>query len=273
MLADRYEGKRLNSPNDLVYRSDGTLYFTDPPFGLPKFFDDPRKELPYSGVFSLRDGKLQLIATDLKGPNGIAFSPRREVSLRDQLGREEEGHHAVRVAAGWHAGERQSVLRHDVSAPGEDALDGMKVDQQGNLYVSGPGGLWIISAEGKHLGTIIAPKHPHNMAWGDDGWQDAISLRAEWAVQDSTEYPRRSTMTARRCATLLVQNPRRRDRAGPWRRSRSRSPERGPINAPRVWANQFGRRHCAQFPTTIACSFLGLFFGLTCFQFGRGGAI
>ncbi len=75
MLADNYQGKRLNSPNDLVYRSDGTLYFTDPPFGLPKFFDDPRKELPYSGVFSTRKGKLQLVSTDLLGPNGIAFSP------------------------------------------------------------------------------------------------------------------------------------------------------------------------------------------------------
>src|SRR5712664_3145769 len=75
VLADKYQGKRLNSPNDLVYRSDGTLYFTDPPFGLPKFYDDPRKELPYSGVFSIYKGKLQLISTDLKGPNGIAFSP------------------------------------------------------------------------------------------------------------------------------------------------------------------------------------------------------
>ena len=75
VLADRYQGKRLNSPNDLVYRSDGALFFTDPPFGLPKFFDDPRKELPYSGVFSIVKGKLQLATTDLQGPNGIAFSP------------------------------------------------------------------------------------------------------------------------------------------------------------------------------------------------------
>src|SRR6185369_11644700 len=75
VLADRYEGKRLNSPNDLVYRSDGTLYFTDPPFGLPKFFDDVRKELPFSGVYSLKDGKLQLVSKGLTGPNGIAFSP------------------------------------------------------------------------------------------------------------------------------------------------------------------------------------------------------
>ncbi|MFL6598723.1 MAG: SMP-30/gluconolactonase/LRE family protein, partial [Chthoniobacterales bacterium] len=69
------EGKRLNSPNDLVYRSDGTLYFTDPPFGLPKFFDDPRKELPFSGVFAEKDGNLKLVTKDFTGPNGIAFSP------------------------------------------------------------------------------------------------------------------------------------------------------------------------------------------------------
>src|SRR6266566_4593521 len=75
VLADKFEGKRLNSPNDLVYRSDGTLYFTDPPFGLPKLFNDPRKELPFSGVFSLQNGKVQLLTTELTGPNGIAFSP------------------------------------------------------------------------------------------------------------------------------------------------------------------------------------------------------
>jgi gluconolactonase len=167
VLADRYEGKRLNSPNDLVYRSDGTLYFTDPPFGLPKFFDDPRKELSYSGVFSLRNGKLQLIATDLKGPNGIAFSPdekylyvtnwdeKKKVIMRY------ESHADGTVSNG-------QVFFDMTSAPGEDALDGMKVDQRGNLYVSGPGGLWIISPEGKHLGTVIVPNHPHNMAWGDD---------------------------------------------------------------------------------------------------------
>ena len=74
VLVDRYEGKRLNSPNDLVYRSDGTLYFTDPPFGLPKFFDDPRKELRFSGVYSMYNGKLNLITKELNGPNGIAFS-------------------------------------------------------------------------------------------------------------------------------------------------------------------------------------------------------
>jgi gluconolactonase len=167
VLADRYEGKRLNSPNDLVYRSDGTLYFTDPPFGLPKFFDDPRKELPFSGVFSLQNGRLQLVTTDLSGPNGIAFSPdekylyvtnwdeKKKVIMRY------ESHADGTVSNG-------TVFFDMTSAPGEDALDGMKVDQEGTLYVSGPGGLWIISSDGKHLGTVIGPKHPHNMAWGDD---------------------------------------------------------------------------------------------------------
>jgi gluconolactonase len=165
VLADRYEGKRLNSPNDLVYRSDGTLFFTDPPFGLPKFYDDPRKELPYSGVFALYNGQLKLVSTDLKGPNGVAFSPDEKYLY----------------VGNWDP-EKKIVIRYEVnpdatlsngkvffdmtSALGEDAIDGIKVDQQGNLYVSGPGGLWVLSPAGKHLGTIKAPKHPHNLAWG-----------------------------------------------------------------------------------------------------------
>ena len=169
VLADRYEDKRLNSPNDLVYKSDGALYFTDPPFGLPKFFDDPRKELPYSGVFRVSpDGKnVQLVTKELSGPNGLAFSPDEKYFYVDN----------------WED-KRKIILRYEVnpdgtlsdgkvfvdmtSAEGEDALDGMKIDQKGNLYVSGPGGLWIISPEGKHLGTIVGPEHPHNFAWGDD---------------------------------------------------------------------------------------------------------
>jgi gluconolactonase len=165
VLADRFEGKRLNSPNDLVYRSDGTLFFTDPPFGLPKFYGDPRKELPYSGVFALYKGQLKLVSTDLKGANGIAFSPDEKYLY----------------VGNWDPA-KKIVMRYEVkpdailsngkvffdmtSAPGEDAIDGIKVDEQGNLYVSGPGGLWVISPAGKHLGTIVVPKHPHNLAWG-----------------------------------------------------------------------------------------------------------
>jgi gluconolactonase len=169
VLADRYEGKRLNSPNDLVYKSDAALYFTDPPFGLPKFFDDPRKELPYSGVFRVSpDGKnVQLVSTDLKGPNGLAFSPDEKYLYIDDW--DEAKKIVMRYEVQKDGMLANGKIFYDMtSAEGEDALDGMKVDRNGNLYVSGPGGLWIISAEGKHLGTIVAPEHPHNFAWGDD---------------------------------------------------------------------------------------------------------
>jgi gluconolactonase len=177
VLADRHEGKRLNSPNDLVYRSDGSLYFSDPPFGLPKFFDDPRKELPYSGVFLLRGGKLQLVSKELTGPNGLAFSPDEKYLY----------------VGNWDVS-RKVVMRYEVKpdgtltngqvffdmtgAPGEEALDGLKVDRRGNLYVSGPGGVWIISPEAKHLGTLKAPELPANFAWGDaDGKTLYITAR------------------------------------------------------------------------------------------------
>jgi gluconolactonase len=166
VLADRYEGKRLNSPNDLAYRSDGALYFTDPPFGLPRVYDDPRKELPWSGVFLLKDGALRLVSTDLAGPNGLAFSPDERFLY----------------VTNWDV-QRKVVMRYEVAAdgsltngrvffdmtgaPGEEALDGVKVDRDGNLFVSGPGGVWVIAADGRHLGTIRGPELPANFAWGD----------------------------------------------------------------------------------------------------------
>jgi gluconolactonase len=178
VLADRYEGKRLNSPNDLVYRSDGTLYFTDPPFGLPNFFDDPRKELPFSGVYALRQGRLQLLNTDLRGPNGIALSPDETYLY---VGNWDEQHKVVMryevKADGTLANGR--VFVDLTNAPGDEGIDGIKVDRQGHLYVSGPGGLWVIDPTGAHLGTIIAPKHIHNMAWGDaDGQTLCLCARS-----------------------------------------------------------------------------------------------
>lgn len=167
VLAYRYIGKRLNSPNDLVYRSDGALYFTDPPFGLPKFFDDPRKELDFSGVFLVKDGKVTLLTKELSGPNGLAFSPDEKFFYVDNW--DDKKKNIMRYEVNPDGTLANGKVFFDMtSAPGEDALDGVKVDQQGNLYVSGPGGLWIISAAGKHLGTIIGPEHPHNFAWGDD---------------------------------------------------------------------------------------------------------
>jgi gluconolactonase len=167
VLADRYRGKRLNSPNDLVYRSDGTLYFTDPPFGLPKFFDDPRKELAFSGVYALTaKGKLTLLTDELTGPNGIAFSPDEKFLYVGDW--DEKKKVVVRYPVRADGTVGKGELFYDMtSAPGEDAIDGIKVDTAGNLYVSGPGGLWVLSPEGRHLGTIVGPRNPHNMAWGD----------------------------------------------------------------------------------------------------------
>jgi gluconolactonase len=177
VLADRFDGKRLNSPNDLVYRSDGSLYFTDPFFGLPKFGDDPRRELPFTGVFRLVNGTVQLLTTELSGPNGLAFSPderylyvgnwdeKRKVVMRYEVRADGQ------LANG-------SVFFDMTQAAGEDAIDGVKVDRQGHIYVSGPGGLWVLSAAGKHLGTIVTPEHAHNMAWGDDGRSLYLTARS-----------------------------------------------------------------------------------------------
>jgi gluconolactonase len=167
VLADKFEGKRLNSPNDLVYRSDGTLFFTDPPFGLPKFGDDPRRELKFSGVYSIYKGKLRLINADFAGPNGIALSPDEKYLYVGNWDEKKKVVMRYEVTADGQLSNGQ-LFFDMTNAAGEDAIDGVKVDQRGNVYVSGPGGLWVISAEGKHLGTIIAPKHVHNMAWGDD---------------------------------------------------------------------------------------------------------
>lgn len=167
VLADSWQGHRLNSPNDLVYRSDGTLYFTDPPFGLPRFFEDARKELPFSGVYRVRNGIVSLAANELDGPNGIAFSPDEKflyVSNWDV---------AKKVIMRYEV-DAQGVLSDGMvffdmtGAPGEEALDGLKVDELGNIYSSGPGGLWIISPEGRHLGTIRGPELAANFAWGDE---------------------------------------------------------------------------------------------------------
>ena len=166
VLADSFDGKRLNSPNDLVYRSDGTLYFTDPPFGLPETFDDPDKELEFSGVFRARDGEVVLLTDELEGPNGIAFSPdERHLYVGNwDLERKVVMRYEVDEAGGLSGGEAFCDL---TDAPGEDAIDGIKVDQAGNVYACGPGGIWVLSPTGERLGLLRLPEDPHNLAWGD----------------------------------------------------------------------------------------------------------
>jgi gluconolactonase len=166
VLAARFEGKRLNSPNDLVYRSDGTLFFTDPPFGQPKFFDDPHRELDFSGVFSVKDGGVQLVSKDFTGPNGLAFSPDEKFLYIGDWDDHKKIVNRYPVNADGTLGPGE--LFFDMTDAGtEDAIDGIKVDVAGNVYVSGPGGLWILSPGGKHLGTLRGPEHPHNFNWGD----------------------------------------------------------------------------------------------------------
>ena len=167
VVADRYDGKRLNSPNDLVYRSDGTLYFTDPPFGLPETFDDPKKELPFSGVFMVQDGLVTLVDDGLAGPNGVALSPDERVLYVGNWDPRRRVVMRYPVAADGRAGPGE-VFFDMTHADGDDGIDGIKVDAAGNLFVCGPGGVWVLSPEGRHLATIRFPEDPHNLAWGDD---------------------------------------------------------------------------------------------------------
>lgn len=172
VMADKLNTKRLNSPNDLVYRSDGSLFFTDPPYGLPKAFGDPVKELPFSGVYAVVNGQTMLVANDLKGPNGIAFSPGEKylyVSNWDIT-----DIHNTKVIRRYDVGKDGSLSNGKVffdmnQTDGDDALDGLKVDTNGNVFCAGPDGIWIISPEGKYLGRIRTPEHAANMAWGEDG--------------------------------------------------------------------------------------------------------
>jgi gluconolactonase len=166
VMADRYQGRRLNSPNDLVYRSDGTLFFTDPPFGLPGVFDDPAKELPFSGVFAVRDGEVILVTDELAGPNGLAFSPdERHLYVGNwDLDRKVIMRYALDEGCAVH----EATVFADLTAePGDDALDGLKVDEAGNVYACGPGGVWIIAPTGERLGLLRLPEDPHNLAWGE----------------------------------------------------------------------------------------------------------
>jgi gluconolactonase len=177
ILADSYQGKKLNSPNDVVYRSDGSLYFTDPPYGLPTQQDsDPLKEVKVNGVYRIPNArqhkagappdrdKLQLIISDRPRPNGIAFSPDEKTLYIADSGDKVWMRYSVHPDGSVSDGKLLLDAKTD-KAPGSP--DGIRVDKKGNIYGSGPGGVWIISPEGKHLATIKVPEVVSNVAWGD----------------------------------------------------------------------------------------------------------
>ena len=162
ILADRFEEKKFNSPNDVVLGPDGALYFTDPTLDLPK---GETQELTYQGVFRLdAGGKVTLLTKELSQPNGLAFSPEGKKFYVD-----DSKQRNIRVydfrSDGTIANGR--VFGEEPGGKGDGVPDGIKVDREGNLYVTGPKGIWIWDAEGHHLGTIVMPEQPANLAWGD----------------------------------------------------------------------------------------------------------
>ena len=171
-LADNYQGKRLNSPNDAALKSNGDLYFTDPPYGLPSREKDPRRELEHFGVYriSKKDGSLTLLTTELARPNGIGFSPDEKTLYVAQS----DPKNAIWMSFAVQADGTLSkgTLFYDATKevgkmPG--LPDGLSVDTQGNLWASGPGGIWIFSKEAKLLGRINTGERTSNCAFGEDG--------------------------------------------------------------------------------------------------------
>lgn len=171
-LADRHDGRKFNSPNDLAIRRNGDIYFTDPPYGLDKGNDSPLKEQPHNGVYRVQpDGTVTLVTAAINWPNGIGFSPDERILY-------------VAVSDG----KQPRVMAHDVQPDGsvtnarvffdasalrdqgrKGSCDGMKVDRDGNVWTTGPGGVLVISPEGRHLGSILTNQATGNCCWGDDG--------------------------------------------------------------------------------------------------------
>jgi len=165
VLADGYHGKRFNSPNDAVYKSDGSLYFTDPAYGP---FNPRHQELDFQGIYRLSGaGTLQLLKRDLTHPNGLAFSPDETVLYVANSDPKKRFWMAYDVNRDGTLGDGR--VFYDVTQEREEGIpDGMKVDTRGNLYCTGPAGVWIFSPQGKHLGTIKPLERPANCHWGDD---------------------------------------------------------------------------------------------------------
>ncbi len=159
VLADRYQGQRFNSPNDVVVGPDGALYFTDPTLDLPK---GEKQETPFQGVYRLgTDGSVRLLIKDIGQPNGLAFSPDGKHLYVDDDDRKD-----IRI---FDVSPDDAVSNGRVFGSEDEpggVPDGMRVDQSGNLYVTGPKGIWVWDPQGNHIGTIVIPEQPANLAWG-----------------------------------------------------------------------------------------------------------
>jgi gluconolactonase len=165
VLADRYEGKRFGGPNDVVVKSNGAIYFTDT-YGAYRLREkDPRRELDFNSVFMWKDGKLTLVVKDMPATNGLAFSPDEKYLYVNGSRDNYVNRYEVLADGALANGKLFIDLAKDATERG--ITDGLRVDTKGNLYETGPGGVWIISPEGKHLGTIRAPEQSTNIGFGD----------------------------------------------------------------------------------------------------------
>ena len=167
-LVDNYQGRRLNSPNDAVYSTDGWLYFTDPPYGLEGLEESPMRELDFNGIYRLSpDGELELLYADQTRPNGIALSPDERTLYVANSDANDKVWYAYDLGDDGLSNPRVFYDVNDQTAPG--AADGMTVDLAGNIFATGPGGVWVFAPDGTHLGTIQLDEVVANAAWGDDG--------------------------------------------------------------------------------------------------------